>query len=77
MAVSQADLYDASPNPWPANSQYDRPNAIGMVGIMRLRPHTSAHPGAQFSTKRGDPSSLFRAPPIFGLQTQPVPAVGT
>lgn len=77
MHVAQADLYDSSPCGWPQNSQYDHPNAIGMVGaVFRLKPHTSAHPGFAMSTKRGDPTSLFHAPPIFGLQTQPVPAVG-
>lgn len=76
MHVAQADLYDASPNDFPNNGQYDRPNSIVMVGLMRLRPHTSAHPGASMSTKKGDPTSLFRTPPLFSLQTQPVPAVG-
>lgn len=76
MHVAQADMYDPSANDFPNNGQFDRPNAIAMVGIMRLRPHTSAHPGAAMSTKRGDPTSLFRTPPIFSLQTQPVPAVG-
>lgn len=76
MHVAQADTYDASPNPWPNNGQFDHPGSIAMVGIMRLRPHTSAHPGATMSTKRGDPTSLFRVPPIFSMQTTPVSAVG-
>jgi hypothetical protein len=73
MANPQATLYDASPNPWPNNGQYDRPNA-GMA-IVRLKPHTSAHAGFAMPTGAG-PTMLFRAPPVFTLQTQPVPAVG-
>lgn len=76
MHVEQADLYDASPNPWPNNAQFDRPNSIGItVSMMRLAPHTSAHPGAMMPTG-GGPSMLFRAPPVFGLQQKPIPAVG-
>lgn len=76
MAVPQADFYDASPNPWPNNGQFDRPNSIGLMGILlRLRPHTSAHPGFAMPTG-GGPTMLFHAPPVFSLQTKPVPAVG-
>lgn len=73
MANPQATLYDASPNPWPNNGQFDRPN--GIVALIRLQPHTSAHPGKTMPTGAG-PAMLFRAPPVFTLQTQPVPAVG-
>ncbi len=77
MHVSHADTYDTSPNPWPNNGQFDRPNSIGLLGLLlRLDPTTSAHMGAQGSTKRGDPTSLFNAPPAFGTQTTPVPAIG-
>ena len=77
MHVSHADLYDSSPNPWPNNGQYDRPNSIGLLGaLLRLAPHTSAHPGFTMGTKRGDPTSLFNAPPAFGTQTVPIPALG-
>jgi hypothetical protein len=76
MAVPQADTYDASPNPWPNNGQFDRPNSIGLVGaILRLRPHTSAHPGYANPTG-GGPTMLFHAPPVFSLQTKPIAAVG-
>ena len=76
MQVPQAGLYDASPNPWPNNGQFDRPNSIGItVAILRLRPHTSAHPGFSQPTGPG-PTMLFRAPPVFSIQTQPIPAVG-
>lgn len=77
MHVSHATLYDSSRNPWPNNGQYDRPNSIGLLGaLLRLLPTTSAHPGAQNNTKRGDPTSLFNAPPAFGTQTTPIPAIG-
>lgn len=73
MANPQATLYDASPNPWPNNGQFDRPNAY--MQIMRLKPTTSAHRGFAQPTG-GGPTMLFRAPPVFSLQTQPIPAVG-
>lgn len=77
MHVPQAGIYDASPNPWPNNGQEDRPNgAIGLlVGMLRLRPTTSAHPGATMATGPG-PTMVFRTPPVFSLQTKPIPAVG-
>lgn len=75
MHVPQADMYDPSANPWPNNGQWDRPNPVGLQ-LLRLKPTTSAHAGFSMTTKRGDPTSLFRTPPIFGLQTKPVPAVG-
>lgn len=77
MHVAHADMYDSSPNPWPNNGQYDHPNVIAVVAaIMRKPPSTSAHPGFSMSTKRGDPTSLFSAPPVFSIQTRPIPAVG-
>lgn len=76
MHVPQAGIYDASPNPWPNNGQYDRPNAIGMtLAMLFLRPTTSAHPGKTMPTGAG-PTMLFRAPPVFSMQTRPIPAVG-
>lgn len=77
MHVAHAPLYDASPNPWPNNGQYDRPNGLFAVfqGLMRKPPESSAHYGFSMPTGPG-PSMLFHAPPIFGLQTQPIPAVG-
>jgi hypothetical protein len=80
MHVAQAGLYDSSPNPWPNNGQYDRPNGgsvameaqIAMQGRQR---ETSAHKGFMNPTGAG-PTMLFHAPPIFGLQTKPIPAVG-
>lgn len=76
MHVPQAGLYDASPNPFPNNGQFDRPNSIGMTAaILRLRPHTSAHPGFAMPTG-GGPTMLFHTPPVFSMQTRPIPAVG-
>lgn len=76
MHVPQAALYDASPNPWPNNGQFDRPNNIGLVGaILRLRPTTSAHLGFSMPTG-GGPTMLFHAPPVFSMQSKPIPAVG-
>lgn len=74
MSVVQAETYDMSPNPWPNNSQFDKPN--GFFGaLLRLQPHTSAHPGKSFTTGPG-PTMLFHAPPVFSLQTRPITAVG-
>lgn len=77
MHVAQAGLYDASPNPWPNNSQYDRPNGLFSLfaGRMEKRRESSAHPGLTMPTGPS-PTMLFHAPPIFSLQTTPIPAVG-
>ena len=76
MHVPQAGMYDASPNPFPNNGQFDRPNVIGITAaFLRLAPHTSAHPGFAMPTGAG-PTMLFRAPPVFSIQTKPIPAVG-
>lgn len=72
----QVDFYDASPNPWPNNGQADYPNHAWQVGeILRLRPTTSAHPGAVLPTGPG-PTMLFAAPPLFSVQTMPIRATG-
>lgn len=77
MSVEQADLYDASPNPFPANGVWDEPNAWhGVMGLLRLPPHTSAHPGLTLVSDPPTPTMLFQAPPIFGLQTVPIAAMG-
>jgi hypothetical protein len=77
MHVAQAGTYDASPNPWPNNGQYDRPNGLFAIfqGLMQKPPESSAHRGFSMPTGPG-PSMLFHAPPIFSLQQQPIPAVG-
>ena len=74
MAVAQASFYDASPNAFPNNGQWDRPNGF-FASLLRLKPHTSAHPGKTMSTG-GGPTMYFHAPPVFSLQTKPIPAVG-
>lgn len=74
MAVAQAEMYDASPNPWPNNGQWDRPGGF-FTNLIRLVPHTSAHPGKNMTTGAG-PTMYFHAPPVFSMQTKPIPAVG-
>lgn len=77
MHVAQAGLYDASPNPWPNNAQYDRPNGLFslFLGRMEKKHESSAHRGFSQPTMPG-PTMLFHTPPIFSLQTTPIPAVG-
>lgn len=74
MHVPQADMYDSSPNPWPANGVDDQPNA--QFNLLRLEPTTSAHPGYSLPSYAPSPAMVFQAPPIFGIQTVPIPAVG-
>lgn len=72
--IRKTDFYDASPNPWPNNGQFDHPNGY-FAQLIRLRTHTSAHPGANLTTG-GGPTMYFKAPPIFSMQTKPIAAVG-
>jgi len=74
MHVPQADMYDASPNPFPANGVDDQPNAA--FNLLRLEPTTSAHPGWTLPSLAPSPAMIFQAPPIFGLQTVPINAMG-
>lgn len=74
MDKPQADFYDSSPNAFPNNGQWDKPNGF-FAALMRLKPHTSAHPGKSNPTG-GGPTMYFHAPPVFSLQTKPIPAVG-
>lgn len=74
VAVRNTDFYDASPNAFPNNGQWDKPNGF-FANLLRLQPHTSAHPGKTMSTG-GGPTMLFHAPPVFSLQTKPIMAVG-
>lgn len=75
MHTAQARTYDASPNPFPNNAQFDRPNGF-FSGLLRLQPHTSAHPGRAMPASAPGPPMLFHAPPVFSVQVQPIPAVG-
>ncbi len=68
------DFYDSSPNAWPNNGQWDRPNGY-FAQLLRLRTHTSAHEGLSLKTG-GGPTMYFKAPPVFSMQTKPIPAVG-
>lgn len=74
MHTAQAGTLDKSPNPFPNNGQFDRPNGF-FAGLMRLQPHTSAHKGQTNPTGAG-PTMLFHAPPVFSVQSTPIPAVG-
>lgn len=77
MHVSQADMYDASHNPFPNNGVWDVPNAgVAAASLIRLAPTTSAHPGKQAPNTPGGPVMLFTTPPVFTYQTTPIRAVG-
>jgi len=73
-STRRSDFYDSSPNAWPNNGQWDKPNGF-FAELIRLRTHTSAHPGANLTTGAG-PTMYFKAPPVFSMQTKPIPAVG-
>src|SRR5262245_38345032 len=76
MDVSQADRYNAAPNPFPANSVFDTPNAWhAIIPLIRLGPTTSAHPGYSLPSGPG-PVMIFHPPPSFGIQTTPIYATG-
>jgi len=74
MKLRRTDFYDASPNAWPNNGQWDKPNGY-FAQLIRLRTTTSAHPGASLPGG-GGPTMYFKAPPVFSMQTKPIPAVG-
>lgn len=74
VATRRSDFYDASPNAFPNNGQWDRPNGY-FAALLRLKTHTSAHPGKQHTTGPG-PTMYFKAPPVFSMQTKPIAAVG-
>lgn len=74
MQTARAATYDKSPNPFPNNGQWDRPGGF-FTGLLRLQPHTSAHKGQVNPTGAG-PVMLFHAPPVFSIQSTPIPAVG-
>jgi len=77
MDVPQADLYDSSRNPWPASGVADDPATYqAIMRVIRLKPTTSAHPGASLTSGEASPAMIFKAPPIFGLQTKPIYALG-
>ena len=73
MHVEQADGIDMSANPWPNNGVNDQPNAAFI--LIHLDPTTSAHPGLSLPDSIG-PAMVFHAPPVFGFQTEPIPAMG-
>lgn len=74
MHVPQADTFFVGDNPWPANGVDDQPNVL--YSLLRLDPHTSAHPGFTLPMNAPGPAMVFNPPPVFGLQTQPIFAFG-
>ena len=74
MATSQATaFYNSSVGMWPANGQDDQPSAY--FNLIRLRPTGSARAG--YTNPTGpNPTQVFYSPPIFGMQTKPIYAVG-
>lgn len=77
MDVPQADLFNSAPNPWPANGVADDPAMYqALARSIRLKPTTSAHPGLSLTSGEASPAMVFHAPPVFGLQTKPIMAVG-
>lgn len=77
MDVPQADLLDSSRNPFPANGVADDPAMVQAIAKqIRLKPTTSAHPGLSLTSGEATPTMVFHAPPVFGLQTKPIYAVG-
>ena len=77
MDVPQADLLNSEPNPFPASGVADDPMMYqAIMRVIRLAPTTSAHPGASLTSGEASPAMIFKAPPIFGLQTKPIYAVG-
>lgn len=76
MAVSQADLYYAIPQPFPRAGTWEEPGGpIAASMLPRLAPSTSAHPGLAQATGPG-PTMIFTAPPVFSAQTRPIYALG-
>lgn len=73
MHVPQADTYNSAVGPWPRNGVNDQPNAA--FHLIRLTPHTSAHPGLTLASSV-DPTSVYHTPPVWGMQTTPIWAVG-
>lgn len=72
--VTQADFFDSSPNPWPSNGVDDQPGA-GIHARLVLARENSIH-RAPYLQSQPQPAMVFRPPPIFGLQTTPIMAVG-
>jgi hypothetical protein len=74
MSTAQATgFYNSSVGAWPANGQDDQPSAY--FNLIRLAPTTSAHRG--YTNPTGPfPTQVFYSPPIFGLQTKPIYAIG-
>ena len=74
---ARGDFTNSAQGPWPRSGVWDEPNAwYGVMGFLRLPPHTSAHPGASLTSGEASPTMVFHTPPVWGLQTTPIYAVG-
>lgn len=75
--VARSDIYNTDTDVWPRSGVYDEPGAWhNIIGILRLPPTTSAHPGKQLTSGEASPTMLFHTPPVWGLQTTPIYALG-
>jgi hypothetical protein len=75
--VSRQDFYNSATDPWPRSGVWDEPGAWhSVIGILRLPPTTSAHPGLSLTSGEASPAMLFHTPPVWGMQTTPIYAVG-
>lgn len=78
MEVSQADSFDSARGPFPRAGTYEEPGgAIAVLRMLRLKPSTSAHPGAGIGVGGGPgPTMIFTPPPSFTIQSRPIFATG-
>jgi hypothetical protein len=75
--VARADMSNSAIGPWPRSGVWDEPNVWpAVMGFLRLPPSTSAHPGAQLTSGEASPTMVFHTPPVWGMQTTPIYAVG-
>lgn len=75
--VAVGDFHNSAIGPWPRSGVWDEPNVWhAVIGQLRLPPTTSAHRGAQLTSGEASPTMVFHTPPVFGLQTTPIYAVG-
>lgn len=79
MEVAQADTFDARGSArWPAAGTWEEPNGpVAALRMVRLKPTTSAHPGAGIGLGGGPgPTMVYAPPPSFTVQTRPIFATG-
>jgi hypothetical protein len=75
--VARGDMTNSAVGPWPRSGVWDEPNVWpAVIGFLRLPPSTSAHMGKQLTSGEASPTMVFHTPPVWGLQTTPIYAVG-